>query len=226
MNEAARYVQALALRLDPLWRRLPAEERRRDAAVFSEAVGTWPGLRTRCYSTVGLQPRVDLLIWRLGSSLAALEEAAAAGLRTGLGRWLRITHSFMGMLRPSPYVRRPQAALPALFDDHGGRYLVIYPFTKTSQWYALEQPVRQRIMTEHMSIGHSHRQVRQLLASSFGMDDQDFLVAYETDDLADFSQLVGELRGTEGRAYTASDAPILTGICRSPAEVTRILGAM
>jgi chlorite dismutase len=101
----------------------------------------------------------------------------------------------------------------------------VYPFTKTSDWYLLGKEARQGIMNEHMRVGHDYPQVRQLLAYSFGIDDQDFLVAYETDDLAVFGELVRALRGTESRRSTLRDFPILTGIHRSPSEIARLLGA-
>src|SRR5205807_5186574 len=82
-----RYVQALALGLNPAWRRLPEEQRCQDAAHFTKVVEGWPGLLTHCYSMVGLKPGTDLLVWRLASSLDELEEAASCALRTGLGRW-------------------------------------------------------------------------------------------------------------------------------------------
>ena len=76
-------------------------------------------------------------------------------------------------------------------------------------------------MNEHMKVGHRYPQVRQALAYSFGLDDQDFVVAYETDDLAAFGDLVRDLRGTESRRATVRDTPILLGIHRSARRARR-----
>jgi chlorite dismutase len=222
----AQWVQALALGLDPSWRRQAPGRRCEDARQLVETVEGWQGVRSLTYSTVGIEPGVDLVLWRLADSPEALEEAGAACLRAGLGRWLRVAHSFLGIGRPSPYARRPPPELPALFTGDRSRYLVVYPFTKTAGWYLMEDEARRTAMTEHMRIGHFHPEVRQLLANSFGIDDQDFLVAYETDDLAGFSDLVRELRATEGRRYTADDTPLLLGIHRPLPEITRLLGAV
>jgi chlorite dismutase len=224
MSEAP-FVQALALGLDPAWRRLPDDERCEDAQAFTKAVDDAPGVTTHCYSMIGLQPGGDLLIWRLSPSLDDLEEAAAAALRSGLGRWMRVSESLLGVIQPSQYVKRPTAQEQSLFSGERSRYLVVYPFTKSSEWYLLGREARQGIMNEHMRVGHEYPQVRQLLAYSFGIDDQDFLVAYETDDLAVFGDLVRALRSTESRRSTVSDAPILIGIRRPLAEITRLLGA-
>jgi chlorite dismutase len=220
-----RFVQALTLRLDPAWRRLPAEQRCEDALAFTQAVENAPAVTTQCYSMVGLQPNADLLIWRLSSSLDHLEEGAAAALRCGLGRWMSVTESMLGVIQPSQYVKRPTAQEQSLFSGERSRYLVVYPFTKSSEWYLLGREARQGIMNEHMRVGHEYPQVRQLLAYSFGIDDQDFLVAYETDDMALFGELVLALRATESRRSTVRDTPILTGIRRPMDEITRLLGA-
>jgi chlorite dismutase len=79
-------------------------------------------------------------------------------------------------------------------------------------------------MQGHIKVGHRWPQVRQLLAYSFGIDDQDFLVAYETDDLPAFSELVRALRETESRRATVTDTPILTGIHRPAEEIVTMLG--
>jgi chlorite dismutase len=221
----APFVQALSLGLDPAWRRLPDEQRRHDALSFAGAVENAPEVTTYCYSMVGLQPGSDILIWRLSPTLDALEEAAAATLRCGLGRWLRVSESLLGVIQPSQYVKRPTVQEQSLVTGERSRYLIVDPFTKSSDWYLLGREARQGIMNEHMRVGHDYPQVRQLLAYSFGIDDQDFLVAYETDDLAVFGELVRALRSTESRRSTVSDTPILIGVRRPIAEITRLLGA-
>jgi chlorite dismutase len=220
-----RFVQALALSLDPAWRRLPREERCRDAESFVHEVEGRGGVHTYCYSSIGLEPGVDVLLWRLGPELGTLEEAAAGTLRAGLGRWLGVTHSFLGVIHPSQYVKKPTEQEQSLFSGERARYLIVYPFTKGTEWYLLGKDARQGIMNEHMRVGHAYPQVRQLLANSFGVDDQDFLVAYETDDLVAFGNLVRDLRGTESRRSTVRDTPILVGVHRPLSEITHLLGA-
>lgn len=223
--EAGRYVQALALGLDPTWRRQPDLERCEDAMAFCQAVEQARGVRTFTYSMIGLRPGVEILLWRLAASLQDLEEAAAAALRTGMGRYLSVAESLLGIIQPSQYVKKPTAQEQSLFTGERSRYLIVYPFTKSTEWYLLDQATRQRVMNEHMRVGHRYREVRQLLAYSFGIDDQDFLVAYETDDLAVFSDLVRELRSTESRRSTVRDTPILTGVHRPLNEILTMLGA-
>jgi chlorite dismutase len=93
-------------------------------------------------------------------------------------------------------------------------YLIVYPFAKTWDWFRLSPETRQGMMNEHMRIGHDFPTVRQLLATSFGLDDQEWIVAYETDDLRAFQDLVKALRDTEARRYTLRDTPIFVGLNR------------
>jgi chlorite dismutase len=221
----ARYVHALALGLDPAWRRLPASEREESGAAFAVALESDASVVTHTYSMIGLQAGTDLLVWRLAPSLDALETAAAAALRTGLGRWLTVRESLIGLIQPSQYVRNPTSQEQSLFEGERSTYLVVYPFTKSTEWYLMGREARQGIMNEHMRIGHGYPQVRQLLAYSFGLDDQDFIVAYETDDLPGFVDLVRDLRGSDSRRSTVRDTPILTAVHRPIEEILRLLGA-
>ena len=221
------YIQALALGLDPVWRRRTDEDRNDDACRLREAAtsAASDGVRTVSYSSIGLEPGVDLLLWRMAPSIDALETTAARILRSGLGRWLDVRHSFIGRIGPSQYVRRPTEQEQSLFDGERSRYLVVYPFTKSTEWYLLSKEARQGVMNEHMRVGHGYPSVRQLLAYSFGLDSQDFVVAYETDDLVEFGDLVRALRSTESRRSTVTDSPILLGVHRPLDQILELLGA-
>jgi chlorite dismutase len=222
-----RYVQVLALGVDPVWRRRSETDRCTDGERFAAALeaSATLGVREVPHSTIGLEPGVDLLLWRIAPSVDALEEGAAALLRTGLGPWLAVRHAFLGRMGPSQYVRKPSAQEQSLLDGEAGRYLVVYPFTKSTEWYLLSKEARQGVMNEHMRVGHDYPTVRQALAYSFGLDGQDFLVAYATDDLVAFGDLVRALRSTESRRSTVNDQPILLGIRRPIDETLRLLGA-
>jgi len=221
------FIQALALGLDPAWRRQPDAARVDDAATFAvaEASAAEASVRSIAYSSIGLEPGIDLLLWRMAPAVDNLEDAAALLLRSGLGRWLEVRHSFIGRIGPSTYVKKPSKQEQSLFGGSRSRYLVVYPFTKTTDWYLESAENRQKVMNEHMKVGHRYPTVRQALAYSFGLDSQDFVVAYETDDLGVFGDLVRDLRGTESRRATVSDTPILLGVHRSIVEILDLLGA-
>ena len=219
-----RFVHAWLLRLDPAWRRRSAGERREDLDAFcAAAVRAEERLMQHSYSTIGLRAEGDLLLWRMASSIEAVEETAADLLASGIGQWLSPAISMIGLTRPSQYVKRPTAQEQSLFSGERSRYLVVYPFVKSVDWYLAPAEERQAVMRGHMKVGHAYPQVRQLLAYSFGLDDQEFIVAYETDELVAFQDLVRDLRETESRRSTIRDTPIITGIHRPLGEILAML---
>ncbi len=175
------------------------------------------------YSTIGLRAEGDLLLWRMSETIEGLEETAADLLAAGIGSWMTPSISMIGLTRPSQYVKRPTTQEQSLFSGERSKYLVVYPFTKSVEWYLASAEERQEVMKGHMRVGHRYPQVRQLLAYSFGLDDQEFIVAYETDELVAFQDLVRELRETESRRSTVRDTPIITGIHRPLGEILGLL---
>ena len=219
-----RFVHAWLLKLDPAWRRLPVDERQADIGAFCAAIEAVDRTLTQyTYSTIGLRAEGDILVWQMADTLEDMEQSCAELLASGVGRWLVPQISMVGMTRPSQYVKRPTNQEQSLFSGERSRYLVVYPFSKSTEWYLTPADERQKVMAGHMKVGHRFPQVRQLLAYSFGLDDQEFIVAYETDDLVAFQDLVRELRETESRRATVRDTPIITGINRPAADILAML---
>jgi chlorite dismutase len=134
--------------------------------------------------------------------------------------------TLVGITKPSMYVRpheNPQEIKP--FDDDRKPYFVIYPFAKTCDWYLKSKEDRQQMMAGHIRLGKTYPAIKQLLLYSFGIQDQEFIVAYEMDDLPMFSDLVQDLRSTEARAYTLLDTPIIAGMLRTPEQLVDIFGS-
>jgi len=132
---------------------------------------------------------------------------------------IEIKDSLWGFTRPSQYSKARSKQEIDPFSEERKPYLVIYPFSKTSEWYLMSRESRQGMMNEHIRIGKQYDDIRQLLLYSFGLQNQEFVVVYETDELARFSDLVNELRDTDGRRYTLRDTPLHAAIYH-PAEET------
>jgi len=222
--QAGEFVQYLFLRVDPAWRRLDANTRSRDRAEFAATVCTSQTVTTYPYSTLGLKTGADLMLWSKAGTPDAAQEFIGALLQTGLGRYCEIAHSLWGITRPSIYTKRRTTQEHALEEATRLRYLVVYPFSKTIEWYLMSREARQGLMNEHMRIGHEYEDVRQVLLYSTGLDDQEFVVAYETDQLERHHQLVVALRSTEARRYTLRDTPIFTAIHRPIDDVLALVG--
>jgi chlorite dismutase len=224
IEEAPRFVQYTFLKLDPAWRRLSEDERERGRREFARVIEQAGDIRTFSYSTLGLKVGADLMLWRIADSLDELQEMHAQLLNTGLGRYLELAHSFFGMTRPSTYTRRRTTQEQAVDEQERMRYLTVYPFSKTIEWYLMSKEARQGMMNEHMRVGHEYSKVRQVLLYTTGLDDQEFVVAYETDDLHAYQGLLIALRSTEARRYTLKDQPVFTCIHRPLAEALALLG--
>jgi chlorite dismutase len=222
--DVSQFVQYLFFKCDPQWRRLPADVRARGRAEFAAALTAATDVTSYPYSTLGLKTGVELLLWQKCSGPERLQELLCALLLTGLGQYLEIGYSMFGLTRPSVYTKRRTTQEQAIDEPDRLKYLVVYPFSKTTDWYLMSRDARQGMMNEHMRVGHEYADVRQLLLYATGLDDQEFVVAYETDDLERHQQLVIDLRATEGRRYTLRDTPIFTAVHRPLEQALGLLG--
>src|SRR5438552_8655907 len=204
-------------KLDPAFRRLPADQKDAAKQEFLEAVNARrEGLICLTYSTLALRPECDFLLWRVGSAPDQFQDQTRAINKTTLGGYLTTPFSFLSMTKRSMYVDKLDPFHTAESRTHiipGKRkYLFVYPFVKTRDWYLLPLEERQEIMDVHIRVGNKYPSVKLNTTYSFGLDDQDFVVAFETEEPKDFLDLVMELRETQSSKYTVRDTPIFTCI--------------
>ena len=199
-------------RLDPMFRRLPVDEQRAAAAAFIELVGKWESsddLILRTYSLVGLRADVDFMLWRIAFDPLCFQSLEAAIKRSRLGAYLSQVYSFLSLQRRSEYVNKMKGAGEGVELLAGqGKFLFVYPFVKTRQWYRLSPHARQGMMDEHIAASSPFKGVHLNSSYSFGIDDQDFVVAFDSDYPQEFVDLVGRLRYTEASLYTQRDTPM------------------
>jgi chlorite dismutase len=207
---SGQYVAYTFYRVDPAWRRLPIEERAAGKDAFAEIVEEWSGRMAalRPYAVVGVRPDCDFFLWKITERFDDLGELGAALNGTPLAAWLGTPYSYLATTKASQYTkaRKPRRIVP-----HESPYLVVYPFVKVRPWYALPQEERQRAMDEHMRIGAEFATIHNHTTYSFGIDDQEFMTAFECDEPADFMHLMLTLRETEASRYTERDTPIFVG---------------
>src|SRR5581483_5471107 len=163
-----------------------------------------------------------------GPSPLELQRLGTALLSTAMGAYLRPAYAYLAMTKRSVYVsnhrHEGQDGARLRVTPSGARYLFVYPFVKTRAWYQCSMEERQRMMDEHIRIGHKYPSVKLNTTYSFGLDDQEFVVAFETDEPADFLDLVMELRETEGSLYTLRDTSIFSCIAMPLGETLDSLG--
>jgi chlorite dismutase len=223
----AQYVNYVFLKLDPLWRRLPDEERERGKKEFLAALEEHSGeMLLRSYSLMGLRADADFMLWRIGYDLDAFEAMTGALLNTGLGKYLTVTYSYFALSRRSIYVgeHTPGWENRRYIIPGEGNYLFVYPFVKSRSWYQLPLDERQRMMNEHMQIGRKHYPVKNNTAYCFGIDDYEFILSFEAESPQKFQDLMMELRESEASSYTELDTPIFTCRRRTLPEILQTLG--
>jgi len=212
----------------PEWRLLDEATKEAARREFAEVVEEFrKPLLLHSYSIAGLRANADFMLWRIGYSLDPVQEMTARLNRTLLGRYLETSQSFLSMTKRSMYIDKdnPEHVEDRLHVVPGrAKYLFVYPFVKTRPWYALSAEERQTMMDEHIRIGSKYRSVKLHTTYSFGLDDQEFVVAFETDEPADFLDLVQELRETKASSYTLRDTPMYTCRQRTLAECLEALG--
>jgi chlorite dismutase len=214
---ARQFVNFMFFRIDRAFRSLDAETKSAAKREFAEIVRRYTGpMMVLPYSTVGLKSGVDFMLWRIGYDLDPFQKMVADVNKSILGRYTDVPFSYFSMTKHSQYVEEH------VHEGQEGRrlkivpgkrpFLFVYPFVKTRDWYLLPMSDRQRIMNEHIAIGHKYPRVKINTTYSFGLDDQDFVVAFEAEQPAEFLDLVQELRETESSKYTLRDTPMYT--CR------------
>jgi chlorite dismutase len=215
----------------PEWRRLPAEEKARHKAEFAEVLARWnkPGeFLSITYSTIGTRGDVDMCVWSIGYSVEELNRMRSDLMRTPLGGYLTSPHNFLAMTKRSQYqIDRPDESEGegrGAIRPGGQKYIFIYPFWKTRPWYLLSAAERKRLMDEHIRIGLMYPRVKLNTTYSFGIDDQEFVVAFETNFPEDFLDLVQQLRETEISLYTLQDTPIFSCVRLQPMDMLDRLG--
>jgi len=205
------YVAYTYYRVDPAWRRLPVDERQAGKDAFAEVIEEHSEHfdHLRVYSTTGVRPETDFFLWKIAERYEALGELGAALNGTPLAGWLTTPYSYLATTKASQYTmaRKARKITPV-----GLPYLVVYPFIKVRPWYALAEEDRQRAMDEHIRIGREEFPgIKNHTTYSFGIDDQEFMTAFECEEPADFMHLMLRLRDSEASAYTERDTPIFVG---------------
>jgi chlorite dismutase len=175
------------------------------------------------YVTIGMKVNTTCMFWIQSDLVEDMQSFLMEMRKSPIGQYFSITYTFFGAQRQSIYTNKQTAQEQAITETEKPPYFILYPFTKTKEWHFLSAQTRRALMNEHIRVGHTFPQIRQNLLYSYGLDDQEFLVSYETEKLEDFQSLVMELRSDEARRYTQSDTPIFTCVYTPVEKLMEIL---
>ena len=215
VSEPRNYVKYTFFKVDPAWRRRSSKERAADKREFAAACHEFAEDHyLRAYSLVGTRGDCDMMVRAISRTLAPIHGLHVLLNQSGLMRFADISHSYLAMTKESPYADEPDKPLePRPGAD--SKFLIVYPMWKRRDWYRLPAEERMRVMRDHIDVARRYTGIETNTAYSFGLDDQEFVVAFDADDPAEFLDLVQELRATESSAYTESETPIFTCISTS-----------
>ncbi|MEO8899772.1 MAG: chlorite dismutase family protein [Candidatus Dormibacter sp.] len=230
---ARQHIRFAFFRVRPDWRLRNPEQRAVDRAEVVELikdVDRRDNVLLRTYSLVGTRGDADFMVWLVSNRLEDLHEFSARLNRTALGGFLESPYSYFSMTKQSMYVDKHQhpnqegRSNRLVIAPTNRRYLFVYPFVKTRAWYRLSREERQRQMSEHIAMGHKYPGVKINTTYSFGLDDQEFVVAFESDSVADFLDLVQEMRESEASTHTVRDVPSFTCMLMTPEDALAAVG--
>ena len=214
------FVKYTFLKVDPAWRRLdPAERETHKREIIAACEDYAQERLLRAFSLVGTRGDADLLLLSQAQNLERIHEFHVVLAQSGLMAWCDTPYSFLAMTKPSEYSDESRLEVRPAHS----KYLFVYPFVKTREWYGLDPKERWRIMQEHIRMGKEYPSIDLNTSYSFGLDDQEFVVAFEGDEPAVFLDLVQRLRTTESSLFTKRDTPTFTCVAMS---VERALNAL
>jgi chlorite dismutase len=216
-------------KLDPQWHMLSLETRQRGKQELLDIYTDYEQHSLiRSYSLFGLRSDCDFMLWQATYTVDDLQGVSSRIRRSTMGPYVRETHGLLSMTKRSVYIGKNARGAhdPRLvITPEDKKYLFVYPFVKTRAWYALSLEERKHMMNEHIRVGLTYPSVKLNTTYSFGLDDQEFVVAFETDSISDFLDLVQELRETEASQYTLRDTPMFTCVSQPLNEILEAIGA-
>ena len=209
-------------KIDPKWRWMADLAKEESARELENIMENSP-VKIRTYSTLGLRDDADFLIWFMSESLEDIQEAISKIYLTVVGKYITPSKVYLSSTRQSMYAKKNRT-----HSFVGGldakKYTVVYPFIKTREWYLLPLEQRKQMMDEHISVSEKYPQVELNTTYSFGIHDQDFMLAFESDDLSVFQDLIMDLRGTKVSAFVAVDTPMIVCVKKNIVPIIMSLG--
>lgn len=223
------YLKYTFFKVNSQWRHLDGKNKLTAKQEFVATIDNFPNQNLlSSYSLIGTRGDSDFMLWTISKRLEVFQELASNLLSSALGKYLATPYSYLAITRQSEYLggHHHEGQEGASLSRRPGisKYLFVYPFVKKREWYFLPHGERRLMMAQHFKIGHKYPSVQIHTGYSFGLDDQEFVLAFETDKPADFSELVMELRSSEASRYTALETPIFTCIRMPINEILNLLG--
>ncbi len=209
-------------KIDTKWRWM-ADLAKEESAKEVQNVIKNSGIKFRSYSTLGLRDDADILFWFAAKTVEDIQDVMSKIYLTVFGKYIIPSLTYLSCTRPSIYARKGRT-ISFIADLEPLKYVVVYPFVKTREWYLLSREERQAMMEEHIDVSEKYPMVRLNTTYSFGIHDADFMLAFESDSLRDFQDLIMDLRETKVSRYVKIDTPMIACVNKDLLPLIRSLG--
>jgi chlorite dismutase len=217
MRKGRQFLKYTFFKILPSWRSVSDQKRVNAKESFRKVVDKYTKqMIVKPYSLFGTRGDCDFMLWTISEGLEDFQEFISEIFKSEIGEFLSIAYSYLSMTRKSEYIKghrhpgQEGESLKRVPAD--SKYLFVYPFVKKREWYNLPMEERQRMMIEHIRIGHKYPTVKINTSYSFGLDDQEFVLGFESNYPSDFLELVMELRSSQASRYTQLETPLFTCI--------------
>ena len=201
------YINYSFFKVDPKWRWM-ADLAKEESAKEVENIIKNSGIMFRSYSNLGLRDDTDFLFWFAAKTVEEIQVVIEKLYKTVFGKYIIPSITYLSCTRPSIYAKDAKTH-GFVTGNEPKKHVIVYPFTKTREWYLLPKEKRQQIMDEHIQVSKRYPQVVLNTTYSFGIHDEDFLLAFEVDDIRDFQDLIMDLRETQVSTYVKNDIPMI-----------------
>jgi hydrogen peroxide-dependent heme synthase len=173
------------------------------------------------YDVSALRADADLMIWWHAATVDELQDAYSRLRRTRLGTHLEPVWSNIALHRPAEFNKSHVPSF--LAEEHARKYVAVYPFVRSYDWYLLPDEERRALLAEHGKMAREYPDVRANTVSSFALGDYEWVLAFEADDLGRIVDLMRYLRGSQTRRHVRLEVPFYTGTRRSIAAIVDAL---
>ena len=173
------------------------------------------------YDVQALRADADFMVWWHAESSDDLQDAFARFRKTTLGQHCEPVWSVMALHRPAEFNKSHVPAF--LADEEPRRYVCVYPFVRSLEWYVLPDEERRAMLAEHGQMGRDYPDVRANTVAAFALGDYEWVLAFEADELHRIVDLMRHLRGSRARLHVREELPFYTGLRRPVAEIVASL---
>jgi len=190
----------------------------RASREVDDLIKRWAG-RVECrgtYSTIAFRADADLMLWVHGSTPEDVQSFMVEFRRTEAGSLLDLTWTFMGVTKPAEFVADHRPAFVKGVPPE--KFLCVYPFVRTPEWYLLPAEERGEMLREHGMLGRDFPEVLANTTSGFGLGDWEWILAFEAPAADMLVDCIRALRNTKARLYTKEEIPFITGIRKPVSE--------